>query len=84
MDKLSGYKTYLIAALVAIVTGTLAADQMLHFLPADIVETLKWVLGLLGAGGVATLRAAMSKAEKKADAAAVEAKAAKEAAESIT
>lgn len=51
---LAGYKTYIIAALVAAVT----VAQQLGYLDAATAQTL---LGLLGAGGLATLRAGVTK-----------------------
>jgi len=52
-DFLRGKKTYIIAACVAVI----AAAQYLGFVPADVAATL---YGLLGAGGLATLRAGVS------------------------
>ena len=51
---LSGYKTYLIAAAI----GVVSAAHQLGYLDAQLYGTL---LGLLGGGGLATLRAGVTK-----------------------
>tara|TARA_Y100000310_G_scaffold242266_1_gene246411 strand:- start:3125 stop:3292 length:168 start_codon:yes stop_codon:yes gene_type:complete len=55
MDFLKGKKTYMIALAVGLVT----AAQVLGWIDAD---TYKVVLGFLGAGGLATLRAGVNSA----------------------
>ena len=55
MDFLKGKKTYLIAAAVGLVT----VAHQLGWIDAD---TYKVVLGFLGAGGLATLRAGVNSA----------------------
>ena len=54
MDFLSGKKTYIIAVLAGIVV----AVQSLGYIDNDMATT---ILGFLGAGGLATLRAGVSK-----------------------
>lgn len=54
MDILKGRKTYLIAAAVAVVVFA----RMAGLIDEGVYQV---VLGLLGAGGLATLRAGMSK-----------------------
>lgn len=54
MDKLKGYRTYLVAAAVGIATVV----YQLGYIDGDLYAT---ALGLLGAGGLATLRAAVPK-----------------------
>ena len=49
---MKGYKTYIIAALAAAATG-------LHYLGYIDAGTYQTVIGFLGAGGLATLRAAV-------------------------
>jgi len=49
---MKGYKTYLIAAAAAVVTG-------LHYLGHIDSELYKTALGFLGAGGLATIRSAL-------------------------
>jgi hypothetical protein len=51
---LSGYKTYIIAAVAAIVTGLYYAGVV----DQTVYDTL---MGFLGAGGLATLRAGVAK-----------------------
>jgi hypothetical protein len=60
VQGLSGYKTYLVAA----AAGALTVAQMLGYIDAEAYANL---MLLLGAGGVATLRAAISKVEKPSD-----------------
>ena len=55
MDALKGKKTYIIAAAVAAVT----VIQFLGYIDAATAGTL---YGLLGAGGLATMRSAVPKA----------------------
>lgn len=57
MNALKGWKTYLVAAGVVIVAGLHATGYI-----DDAVYTL--LMGLLGAGGLSTMRAAVAKAEK--------------------
>ena len=54
MDALKGYKTYIVAALAGVVTVL----QMLGYVDGELAVTL---YGFLGAGGLATLRAAVPK-----------------------
>ena len=54
MKWLSGKKTYVVAVLVAVVTAA-------HQLGKIDAATYTTLLGLLGAGGLATLRAGVSK-----------------------
>jgi len=54
MSNLSGYKTYIIAALIAVATGV----RYLGYIDDAMYQTL---LGLLGAGGLATMRASVNK-----------------------
>jgi len=58
LEFLSGKKTYLIAVLVAVV----AVAQYLGYISTEAALTL---YGLLGAGGLATTRAAVAKATGK-------------------
>ena len=51
---LQGKKTYIVAVCI----GIIAALQFLSIIPAEVAATL---YGLLGAGGLATLRAGVSK-----------------------
>lgn len=54
MDKLKGYRTYILAAVGALLT----AMQLLGVIDLETYGTL---MGLVGAGGLATLRAAVPK-----------------------
>ena len=54
MNMLKGYKTYIVAVLVALTVGA----QQLGWIDGP---TSGAILGLLGAGGLATLRAGVSK-----------------------
>jgi hypothetical protein len=58
LQFLSGRKTYIIAVLVALV----AAAQYLGYISTEAAVVL---YGLLGAGGIATTRAAIAKASYK-------------------
>lgn len=51
MNVLQGYRTYIIAALI----GLLTVGHQLGYIDSTTYQTL---LGVLGAGGLATLRAA--------------------------
>lgn len=51
MNALQGYRTYIIAGLIGVAT-------VLHQLGYIDSQTYQTVLGVLGAGGLATLRAA--------------------------
>ena len=51
MNVLQGYRTYIIAALIGLVT----VGHQLGYIDSTTYQTL---LGVLGAGGLATLRAA--------------------------
>jgi len=51
MNALQGYRTYIIAALIGLVT----VGHQLGYIDSTTYQTL---LGVLGAGGLATLRAA--------------------------
>jgi hypothetical protein len=57
MNALSGKKTYLVAALAGIAMALRVAGVIDD-------EMLRWALGLLGVGGVVTMRAAVAKAER--------------------
>ena len=54
---LTGYKTYIVAAAMAAAT----AAKALGWIDEAVFQT---VMGLLGASGVATLRAGVAKAER--------------------
>jgi hypothetical protein len=58
MNSMPGYKTYIIAALIAVAT----AANYLGYLSNEAYQT---ILALLGAGGLATMRASVSKVDKK-------------------
>ncbi len=54
MSKIDGYKTYIVAGIVAVVTFS----QMVGWLDADAYKT---IIGLLAALGLYTVRDAISK-----------------------
>ena len=56
MDALKGKKTYIVAALAALATAA-------HVAMPEVINAEMWatVMGLLGAGGLATLRAGVDK-----------------------
>lgn len=56
MEFLKGKKTYIVAALAGLATA-------LHYAGLLETSTLNTVLGFLGAGGLATLRAGVSSKE---------------------
>lgn len=58
ISLLSGKKTYLVAIAAAVIQGLVLAGKMDQ-------ETANAILAFLGIGGVATMRAAIKKAEIK-------------------
>ena len=54
LDKISGYKTYIVAALI----GVLAAGKFLGYIDGETFATLS---ALLGGGGLAALRSGVAK-----------------------
>ena len=57
MNFLDGYKSYIVAAAIALTTGAFALGLI-----DKTIATL--IFGLLGAGGVVALKSAIKKAEK--------------------